>query len=266
MKNEKKRYHTLSLIKVNIVFLLCLFILWQIHGNDTVTTEIRGKAPTLDQSADGTSSLSQQEPSIAEYGMLSGAPYLPVRRSSGLTDVLLRDVRPQEVPQVYSMFSSAARAGHGYSVSEIGDYEEFTRNILRDNITFVMADPATDAVIYAMVLVTDGKFVRHSKRVSMRGRAAVNPDYRPSVPDPDLFKVIFQTLSWIGYHMGFQYLLATGTLHHGQLYRALSNETVHGNIVGTLPDGIYMQGSGWTDMVIYDCVLLDNFTGSDFTR
>ena len=208
-------------------------------------------------------SLPPEGSDIGNYGISSGYPFLPVRYSTDLTDVLLRDLKPQEISKVYSMFSWAAQAGYGYSVSEVGDFDEFTK-ILRDKVTIVMADPATDAIIYVMIVVTDDKFLRHSGRaMHARGWGVVNPENKPGTRDPDLFKVLYQTTAWLGHHLGFRYSLAT-TTQNNHVVRCLNDNTIKGTIVGMLPDGIYLQSRGWTDMVIYQGLLADNFTESDF--
>ncbi len=196
--------------------------------------------------------------------MQSGVPYLPVQRSTGITNVLLRDMRQEEAIQTYWMLLRAARAGFGYSVSEICDFEEFKKNKLKDKIAFVMADPVTDAIIYAMLIVRDNKFVRHSKEFYLRGWAVVNPDYKLRAPDPGVFKVLYQATAWLGFHMGFRYFLASSTLNHRLVLRFLNKGTIQGTIVGIIPDGIYLEGNRWTDIFIYESVLTDNFNESDY--
>ncbi len=187
----------------------------------------------------------------AAYGIISGSPYTPVRLEVGNTDILVRDVKDEEVYKIYTWFWQSAKAGQGYSLSEMGDFTYFTDKLLHNSVVVIFEDGASGEIVYAMIMRNAGRFQRHNQRISNTGFLVINPDYKKG-PNQRAFLIAWNdSLFALSKQLGYRYILTSTTIDNHRVLRSLQYQQDMVSIVGTIPDGVYIEGRGFTDLVIH---------------
>ena len=81
----------------------------------------------------------------------------------GNTEVLVRDVKDDEVHTIYTWFWQSAKAGQGFSLTEIGDFTYFAKNLLRNSMVVVFEDAYSGEIVFTGVMRNSGRYQRHSQ-------------------------------------------------------------------------------------------------------
>ncbi len=200
-----------------------------------------------------TEGLPMQQPAttiMEPCHIVSGEPYTPRRVVVDDVEITVRDLRDDEAAMAYTWFRQRAESGQGFSLSELGNFSEFRKNILHNQTAFVLEDSLSHQVIYITIIQDATNYKRHGKRDANLVKTLLNPAIARSKTHLAAYKIYFGTMTNISLQQGYRYNLATMTLNN---YSSLRNVTRSpmSTILGTIPDGIFLEGHGISDIVIY---------------
>ncbi len=188
--------------------------------------------------------------SKASYGIISGSPYTPVRRYMGNTGVIVRDVKDDELFKIYTWFWQSAKAGQGFSLTEIGDFTYFAETLLHNSVAVVFEDAKSGKVVFTVIMRNAGKFRRHNQIVTNTGFVVINPEWKKGLNQHAFLNVMFDTSLAISKQLGFDYIVSSTNIHNHRMLRNLEGQHDRFSILGTIPDAVYMEGRGFTDIVV----------------
>ncbi len=181
--------------------------------------------------------------------IIPSEPYTPRRVMIGDIDIIVRDMRGDEAYMAYMLFRQRAESGQGYGLRDIGTFSEFTKNLLHNQVAYVLEDSMTGDIIHINIIQDAVKFKRHRQRVANTSFTVLNPATAGSKSHLAAKEIIFDTLMKIAVQHGYRYHLTSTTLSNHNVLRVLPN--LPATILGTIPDGIFLEGHGFTDLAIY---------------
>lgn len=187
--------------------------------------------------------------SDTKVDLLSSSPLTPVRRTFDDTDVVIRDMREDEAEFVYTLFAQAARRGMGYNLGEIGDFQYFRESHLRGKLVIV-AECSDRKEILCVNILQSTRFQRHQRREGLTMFATTNPNVHSCTRLTVMLAMqyVLKLADRIGVRHGYSFILSSTSLMNSRALTGL-NTRYQVIVVGTLPDGIYLQGQGWDDLV-----------------
>ncbi len=186
----------------------------------------------------------------AAYPIISGSPYTPVRLAVGDTEILVRDVKDEEVYKIYTWFWQSAKAGQGYSLSEMGDFTYFTDKLLHNSVVVVFEEANTGEIVYAFIMRNAGKFQRHHQRITNTGFLVINPDCNKGLNQRAFLDAMYDSMLAISKQLGYRYVVSSTTIDNHRVLQSFEDQHDRVTILGTIPDGVYMEGRGYTDLVL----------------
>ncbi len=187
----------------------------------------------------------------ASYGIISGSPYTPVVRGMGNTEVLVRDVKDDEVHTIYTWFWQSAKAGQGFSLTEIGDFTYFAKNLLRNSVMVVFEDTNSGEVVFAGIMRNSGRYQRHNQKIDNNGLVVINPHWKKGLNHRAFVNAVFDTSFALSKQLGFHHILSSTDAQNQRMLRNLGGQHDRLNVVGTIPDAVYIEGRGFTDIVVF---------------
>ena len=181
--------------------------------------------------------------------IIPSEPYTPRRVVIDDTETIVRDLRADEAHMAYTMFRQRAESGQGYNLSDFGTFSEFTKNLLHNQVAYVLEDAMSGHIIYIYIIQDAARFKRHRQRIANTGFAMLNPATAGSKSHLAAKEILFETVVKIAVQHGYRYHLTSTTLSNHNVLKVLPN--LQATILGTIPDGIFLEGHGFTDLVIY---------------
>jgi hypothetical protein len=178
-------------------------------------------------------------------------PGLPHRFTvSDGTSIVVRDMRPDDIPKFYATLRAVSDAGMGYGVDELPDINYFVQYYVDGwrNIVFELADDG-DPISFANSEgpTTFSRSVNDSVIVD-GGNMVIVPKYqrRGWYSDMLLFYWNIALLSSNKAIVGY-----LGDTVVTNVFNYLTARKFGYRINGIMPRGIFMKGRGWLDVMLY---------------
>ena len=89
----------------------------------------------------------------------------------------------------------------------------------------------------------------------------INPHWKKVRNQSAFVNAVFDTSFALSKQLGFQYILSTTDAQNQRMLRNLGGQHDRLNVVGTIPDAVYLESRGFTDIVVF--TLQHQVNGSD---
>ncbi len=182
--------------------------------------------------------------------IVSSEPYTPRRVVIDDLEIIVRDLRDDEASMAYTWYRQRAESGQGYSLGEIGNFSDFRKRLLYHQTAVVLEDSVSHDIIYVALIRAEAKLKRHSRqRIANTASLVLNPATVGNNSHSVAQTILFETLTNFAIQQGYRYALTWTPLSNHNVLRMITK--IPTTILGTIPDGIFLQGHGFTDIVIY---------------